>query len=325
MSSSSSSSTSSELNTGVQLPLIGLGTWKSSKGDVGKAVTYALEEAGYRHIDCASVYGNEAEIGEALADVFKRGKVRREDVFLTSKVFNHFHGDVEKVSLSVDRTLSDLGVGYVDLLLIHWPLEFVDAVEPLPTPMRHDDGYPNAGLTVRVEFLETWRSFEKLVAAGKARAIGVSNFTAAQLKELIAATDTVPAVNQVEFHPFLVQSELAEFCKQQGIVLEAYSPLGSPDSYAGKLSGAPSLLRHELINSIADKHGKSPAQVLIRWSTQKGSAVLPKSCTPSRILQNISIFDFALADDDIASIDALSTGHRFGFGWLPGHFLPPRD
>jgi len=313
--------TALRLNSGQLLPQIGLGTWKSASNAVGNAVRHALRH-GYRHIDCASIYGNEAEIGEAFREVFQEGTVRREDVFITSKLFNNCHTP-QRAKDSLDKTLKDLQLQYLDLYLMHWPVAFRDF--EIPQPMRLPDGTPSPKLDLYFEYLDTWTVLEEFVASGKVKAIGVSNFTIDQLRQLIAHSKVgPPVVNQVEFHPYLVQTELHQFCKENGIVLTAYSPLGSPDSYSGQQPGAPALLKEPIVLELAKKHNKSPAQILLRWSVQMGTSVIPKSVTPSRIEENLQIFDFKLSEEDVSLVSSLNRNHRFGFGWLPGHYLPTK-
>eukprot|EP00030_Apusomonadida_sp_AF-17_P006072 a677437_56.p1 GENE.a677437_56~~a677437_56.p1 ORF type:complete len:345 (-),score=97.48 a677437_56:167-1168(-) len=328
--------TTVKLNTGHSMPRIGLGTWKSAPGAVGGAVAHAVRN-GYRHIDCAQVYGNEAEVGAALKALFDEGVVRRDELFVTSKVFNNYHdfrtpeqiaaGVKSFPEISLETSLRDLFPGdpapYLDLLLVHWPIGF-NVPDPLALPkqMRLPDGNPVAGLNAQIEFVQTWRTLEDVfLAGGRVRSIGVSNFTVPQLEALLAGARVVPAVNQFEGHPLLVQRELRAFCAARGIVVTTYSPLGSPDSYSGSLPGAPSLLRNEVVGAIATAHGVTPAQVLIRWSIQSGCVCIPKSVTPARIDQNLQVFGFALSDADMAALESLDCGHRFGKGWMTGHFL----
>eukprot|EP01094_Clydonella_sp_ATCC50884_P003236 TRINITY_DN12497_c0_g1_i1.p1 TRINITY_DN12497_c0_g1~~TRINITY_DN12497_c0_g1_i1.p1 ORF type:complete len:206 (+),score=51.67 TRINITY_DN12497_c0_g1_i1:334-951(+) len=203
---------------------------------------------------------------------------------------------------------------------MHWPIAFEQTVPP--KPMRQENGFPHPDLKVFFEFLDTWKALEEVQKAGHARSIGVCNFTVAELQELLAAANIPPAVNQVELHPLLYQRELMDFCAANNIALTAYSPLGSPDSYSGKLASAPSLLRHPTVLEVADESGRSPGNVLIRWGIQHGMAVIPKSVTPSRIKENIDVFSWSLSNEQMERLNALHSGHRFGLGWMPGHFLP---
>jgi len=306
-----------KLNTGYRMPCLGLGTWKSAKNDVGTAVVNAIK-AGYRHIDCAAIYGNEKEIGEALQKVWSEGIAKREEVFITSKVFNNHH--LDRVPLSCEQTLKDLQLDYIDLLLMHWPIMF-EEVE-IPQPMRQENGYPNPKLKIKFEYKDTWKQLEKLLAGGKVRSVGVSNFTIEQLTELSKISSVVPAANQIELHPLHTQQPLLEYCQKSGTVITAYSPLGSGDSYSGSRTDTPKLLKEKVIMALADQYKKSPAQILLRWSIQKGVSVIPKSTNPTRIAENADVFDFELTADDMAQVDGLNANYRFGLGWLPGHFIP---
>lgn len=261
------------LNNGVLMPRFGLGVWQARAGtEVHNAVRWALE-AGYRHIDTAHIYGNEKDVGAAV----RASGLPREEVFITTKLWNDDQG-YEKTKRALAASLRDLGLEYVDLYLIHWPME-----------------------SLRVE---SWRAMEELLAAGMTRAIGVSNFLERHITELLAESETVPAVNQVEFSPFLYQRWLLEFCRGHGIQLEAYSPLTR-----GRRLGDPALA------AVAGRHGKSPAQVLIRWALQHDLVVIPKSVTRERILANADVFGFELGDDDMTELDNLNEDRHFG--WNP--------
>jgi diketogulonate reductase-like aldo/keto reductase len=258
------------LNNGVQIPWIGLGVFKSPPGkETEQAVRWALE-IGYRHVDTAAYYENEADVGRALRD----SGVQREQVFITTKVWNSDQG-YEQTLKAFDRSRKNLGVDIVDLYLVHWP--------------------------VRVKYKETWKALEKLLADGKARAIGVSNFLVHHLEDVMESSSVTPALNQVEFHPFLVQKELLDFDARSGIRHEAWSPLTRGRS-----------LDHQAIGAIAKKHGKTNAQVVLRWDLQLGVVTIPKSVHRERILENSKVFDFELDADDMRSITSLDSGSRIG-------------
>lgn len=296
------------LNTGAQMPVLGLGTWKAKPGDVGKAVAHALTEARYTHIDCAAVYQNEAEIGETLKSVFVSGKVKREDVFITSKLWNSAHRR-DAVHAACEETLRDLKLEYLDLYLMHWGI-----ATPFPPDAataaknnwdKDENGYQ---LLEKVPVRETWEAMQDLMKAGLVKAIGVANFNVPQIIDLMSYASTVPAVVQVELHPYLQQSRLVEFCQRHGITVTAYSPLGSPGNYGDK---HPRLAEDPVIVSIATAYAKSSAQVLLRWGIQRGTIVIPKSVHPERIKENIDVFDFELNAADLQAIGGLERNLRF--------------
>ena len=258
------------LSNGVEIPCVGFGTWQTPDGETAvKAVVSALE-AGYRHVDTAAIYRNEESVGEAI----RASGIDRKEIFVTSKVWNKCRG-YDLAMQGFERTMSKLGLDYLDLYLIHWPA----------SESRYEDW--------RELNLGTWRALTELYKAGKIKAIGVSNFLVHHLEPLME-TEIAPMVDQIEFHPGYMQTETVEFCKKNGIVVEAWSPLGT-----GRM------LTNETLIGIAAKYGKSAAQLCIRWCLQNGALPLPKSVTPSRIAENADVFDFEISDADMETINAL--------------------
>ncbi|MFJ2201869.1 aldo/keto reductase [Streptomyces violaceusniger] len=261
------------LNNGVRMPQLGFGVWQIPDDEAQVAVRTALD-AGYRSIDTAAIYGNEEGTGKGLA----ASGIARDELFVTTKLQNADQG-YDSTLRAFDASLTKLGLEYVDLYLIHWPLPGVD------------------------KYVDTWKAFEKIYSEGRAKAIGLSNFHAAHTQRLLSETSIIPVIDQIELHPQLQQAELRAFNARRDIATEAWSPLGQ-----GK-----GLLEDPKLAAIAQKHGKSPAQVVLRWHLDLGNVVIPKSVTPSRIQENIDVFDFQLDSEDLSAIDSLETGNRLGF------------
>jgi len=257
------------LSNGVKMPWLGLGVWKVKDGDEVERAVKAAVKIGYRSIDTAAVYGNEEGVGRAIRDC----GVPREELFITTKLANSDQG-YESTLRAFEESRRKLGVDYIDLYLIHWP--------------------------GRDKYKETWRAFEKLYNEGYIRAIGVSNFQIHHLESLKETSGIIPAVNQVEFHPLLTQKELLDYCKREGIQLEAWSPIMKGN------------LDLPVLQELAAKYGKTPAQIVLRWDLELGVVTIPKSVRRERIAENADIFDFELSEEDIRAIDALNKNHRFG-------------
>lgn len=260
-----------KLNNGQTIPQLGLGVYKVAP-DVAVQVVRDAVEVGYRRIDTAAFYDNEVEIGEGV----RACSIAREEIYVTTKIWNDHHG-FEPATAAIDASLKRLDLDYIDMLLIHWPV-----------PSQN-------------KFIETWRAFEAAVESGKVRGIGVSNFNPNHLDELLAATGTVPAINQIELHPGLQQNELRSFDAKHGIATEAWSPLGRAR-----------FEESEILRNIASKHGKSVSQVILRWHIQLGNLVIPKTTSAARLAENIDVFDFQLDDSEMAQIATLDQGLRIG-------------
>ena len=269
------------LNNGVEIPQLGFGVFQIEPEHTRDATLAALD-VGYRHIDTAEMYGNEKQVGEAV----RASGLPRSDVFVTSKLNNNRHAYDDALA-AIDVTLDDMGLDHVDLFLVHWPL-------------------PAVG-----DFVETWAAMEEIYRAGKARAVGVSNFQAHHLRRLLEKGDVVPAANQIEVHPYLVQDEVRAFDAEHSIATEAWSPIAQ-----GKVLGDPTIVR------IAERHGRTPAQVTLRWHLQRGDIVFPKSVHRHRMEENFDVFDFELSEDDVNDISGLDRNERTGpdpdeFNWVP--------
>ncbi|ULE33165.1 aldo/keto reductase [Mycobacterium sp. IDR2000157661] len=262
------------LNDDNSIPQVGLGVWQTPPEETERAVATALS-AGYRHIDTAAAYGNEREVGAALRNAAD-SSLARDEVYITTKLWNADQG-YDSTLTAFDKSMQRLGLERLDLYLIHWPMPATN------------------------KFIETFKAFAHLRDQGRIRSIGVSNFEPEHLRMVVDATGIVPSVNQIELHPLLQQEELREVHAQLGIATEAWSPLGQG-----------SLLSNDTVTSVADAHGKTPAQVLIRWHIQLGNIVIPKSVTPERIVSNFDVFDFELSEQDMASVSSLGDGTRMG-------------
>ncbi len=263
--------TTKKLSNGAEIPVLGLGVFRSKDGqETSNAVRWAIE-AGYIHIDTAKIYGNEASVGQGVRD----SGIAREKLCVTTKLWNDDMRANRQLQ-AIDESLKALGMEYVDLYLIHWPVE---------------------------NYVESWKAMEKILASGKARSIGVSNFQPHHLDTLMAQSEVMPVVNQVEMHPYLTQEDLRRYSGEKGIAVQSWSPLGGQGG---------NVLDDAKIKEIADKYGKSPAQVIIRWDLQHGVITIPKSVHKERIIENADVFNFQLSDADMAAIDSLNKNSRVG-------------
>ncbi|MFW2388093.1 MAG: aldo/keto reductase [Polyangiales bacterium] len=306
-----------KLRGGDEMPALGLGTWKSEPNEVYGAVRSALE-LGYRHIDCAAIYQNEEEVGRALSDAFSAGDAEREDVWVTSKLWNDSHAP-DQVRPALETSLRKLRLDYLDLYLIHWPVALRHGVA---LPSGPEDFISLSELPLE----STWASMLEVAGQGLTRNAGVSNFSKGMIEKVTAATGEPPAANQVELHPYLQQDALVDACKALGVVVTAYSPLGSPDSAAmmGRRDEVP-LLQNPSIAAIAEARGATTGQVLIAWAVARGTSVIPKSVNPARIAENWAAADLTLTAADMTAISGLDQHKRNvdGSFWFLGETYSP--
>lgn len=301
------------LPSSAQMPSVGLGLWKIPKEDAANAVVEAIR-AGYRHLDSACDYGNELEVGQGIAKALDEGLCTREQLWITSKLWNTYH-DPKHVAAALERTLNDLGVAYLDLYLIHFPiaLEFVAFETRYPPEWFYDPDASNPAMQfASVPLADTWAAMEALVDAGKVKHIGVCNYGVSLMRDLLNYARIQPSVLQIESHPYLNQNLLIKFCQQNNIVVTAFSPLAALSYVELDMAGeSDSVLTEASVVSIASRLGKTAAQVILRWGVQRGTAIIPKTSKPERLIENLSIFDFELTDSDMQAIGALNANRRF--------------
>jgi D-xylose reductase len=301
------------LKSGDRMPVVGLGLWKVARPTAAELIRQAIA-AGYRHLESACDYGNEAEVGDGIRAALAAGACRREELWVTSKLWNTHHAR-QHVRPAVERSLRDLGLDYLDLYLIHFPI----ALDYVPFDARYPPGWffdphalePKMRLA-RVPLSETWAAMEDLVRAGLVRNIGVCNCNCALLRDLQSYATIPPAVLQVELHPYLTQEKLLRYCAESRIAVTAFSPLGAP-SYVplGAADAAESVQEKAVVRDAARKNGRTPAQVVLRWAVQRGTAIVPKTSRADRLAENIALFDFQLSEEEMAAIGGLNRNRRF--------------
>ncbi len=307
------------LASGREVPSVGLGIWKIENQVTAEVVQNAID-CGYRHFDSACDYGNEVEAGEGFAKAIADGKVTREDLWITSKLWNTYHR-AEHVRPALERTLQDLQMDYLDLYLMHFPISqaFVPFEKRYPPGWFDDPDAANPGLKAdNVPLIETWQAMEELVSAGLVREIGICNFSTALLRDLCNQATIKPALMQIELHPYLVQEKLVRFCLESEIAVTGFSPLGAQSYFQLNMAQADeSVIEQPTIKEIAAAHGRTPAQVVLRWAVQRGISIVPKTTNVDRLKENIALFDFELTDDEMAKISGLDRHRRFND---PGDF-----
>jgi D-xylose reductase len=308
-----------KLNSGRTLPMVGLGTWKIGRPQAAKVVLEAARQ-GYRHFDCACDYGNEAEVGAGLREALQTGVCRRDELWVTSKLWNTYHRR-EHVRPAVEHSLRNLGLDYLDLYMIHFPIatKYVPFDDRYPPEWFFDPNAAGPRLELdRVPISETWQAMEELVTAGLVRDIGICNFGCSLLRDLLSYARVQPAVLQVELHPFLTQEKLLRFCLEEGIAVTAFSPLGAQSYFSlGMARPEESVLETQVVRELAQRHGRTAAQIVLRWGVQRGTAVVPKSTRPERLAENLALFDFELTAAEMQSLSALNRDQRFND---PGDF-----
>jgi D-xylose reductase len=305
--------------TGAHLPTLGLGTWKLP-GAVAPQLVHQAIAAGWRHLDCACDYGNEPEVGAGVAAALDDRLCQRDDLWVTSKLWNTYH-EPQHVRAACERSLRDLRLDVLDLYLVHFPisLAFVPFAKRYPPGWFHEPTAAQPAMQpIAVPFADTWGAMEELVRAGLVKHIGLCNVGTTMLRDLLSYARIRPSVLQVELHPYLTQERLLRFCQQEQIAVTAYSPLGAESYVPIEMAQATeAVLQDPVIIDLAKKHGRTPAQVALRWSLQRGTAAVPKTQRPERLAENISLFNFTLSPDDMSRINQLNRQRRFND---PGEF-----
>lgn len=310
------------LNNGIKIPQIGFGCWKVNNDTAAEQIYEAIK-VGYRLFDGAQDYGNEKEVGEGIRKAIADGIVKREELVVVSKLWNNFHAP-KNVEIAINKVLSDLGLDYIDVFYIHFPIaqKFVPIEEKYPPNFYCG---PNGWELENVPLLDTWKAMEKLVHDGKVKSIGISNFTGVLIEDLLRGATIKPQLLQIEHHPYLVQPRLIKYAQDNGIQVTAYSSFG-PQSFVEldhpKVKNVVSLFKHDTIKKIADAHSVSAGKVLLRWATQRGILVIPKSNHKERLAENFNVNDFDLTDAEIEEISSLDIGLRFNDPWTWGYEFP---
>jgi aldehyde reductase len=290
------------LNNGHKCPQLGLGTWLSAPGEVQNAIKHAID-VGYRHIDCAMLYGNEKEIGEAIREKIADGTVKREELFVVTKLWNTFH-ETEKVVPTCKKSLENFGLDYLDLYLIHWPVaQRIKGELNINLPFKDAVG-------IDYDYVDTWKGMEECVRLGLAKSIGLSNFNSAQVQRVLDNATIKPAMNQIEVTPNLNQKKLIKFCTDRGVHITAYSPFGSPARPWAKPGDPVLKLDDPKLITIGEKYNKSSSQVILRYLIQLAAIPIPKSSNPKRIELNLDVFDFNLNEEDMAVVDSFNCNGR---------------
>ncbi|XP_055320009.1 1,5-anhydro-D-fructose reductase-like [Sitodiplosis mosellana] len=299
------------LSSGYDIPVIGLGTFESTAGDAEQAVKDAID-AGYRHIDTAFLYGNEVEVGNAIRAKIDEGVIKREDIFITTKLWSTFH-EPEQVEKAFQRSFDNLNLGYIDLYLIHYPVSYRRVLQNIRLPSDDVNAFyvfpvdkDGKSQTTDVDYVDTWLAMEKLVQSGRVRSIGISNFNSVQTDRILSIATIKPVTNQIECHPNLNQRKLINFSGQRNITITAYSPLGRPHTQSGKKLA----ISDPKVLELAQKYRKTPAQVVLRYTLQNGAIIIPKSTNKNRIQENFNIFDFELSDTDMQIMHDLNNNYR---------------
>ncbi|MCP4510667.1 MAG: aldo/keto reductase [Fuerstiella sp.] len=308
-----------DLKWGARLPKVGFGFWKVEKDKTAEVCRTAIE-VGYRHLDCACDYGNEVEVGQGIAQAISDGLCDREDLWVTSKLWNTYHSP-EHVQAACEKSLADLGLDYLDLYMIHFPVaqRFVPFEKNYPPGWFFDPNAANPTFEeASVPISDTWQAMEELAKSGLVRNIGICNFGTSQMRDLLSYAKIRPSVLQVETHPYLTQERLRRFCDQQKIAYTAFSPLGAQSYFSlGMADPAEAVLENPVVKDIAAAIGRTSAQVLLRWGVQRGTAVIPKTSSRDRMEENINVFDFQLTEGQMNAISSLDQQRRFND---PGDF-----